>query len=564
MSISLVFIGILTLIVLVIVGIHLVSKAKGSNNGFIDSIPPTTSSAQQQSNLAFNTYLPKPVWGDFVFASSVEGQCLNYTISAGQFTPEYPSYNSLNSGGGRGYFFSTQTCLDVDQIFAQAGYHVCEYDNNGSAGSGCILTVPTKVLIDGNYVTKYPGTVVPRGTIEGLSSASGTGSYFVPCNAGNFTTTITPDGSNGSNACGGAIGLISPNFTPISNISNPISMCTNSNQPNRCLAFSNPKTNEISYDVELRECDLGDFEQIFRITRYSIDTNYNITQDDKGVFASIVFRENGFYLAPDLVTPDQKTYLYDILFKDSVLSLLPTQRKDTILLKLINPASDTTRNGVYWLLQNQLTDPSYDPATIPPQQYFGCNIYGGLNETQRIGKCDLNGVPPFYQPTPPTPPQGPNSYNGTSPISPQQIVYIPNIYQFPLSTTDLSGLWSYLENQFSINMIQDSNGTNLPVLQAFRKQIPVIISTQACSDPNGCIANYSPGSPSILSSDQLYSDTQFLSYLNIRSDITTGVSPLTPGCAQLVTGLGSIIYNPFNNSNSDIITSTPNSTQSST
>ena len=560
MSISLVFIGILTLIVLVIVGIHLVSKAKGSNNGFIDSVPPATSTAQQQSNLAFNTYLPKPVWGNFVFASSVEGQCLNYTISAAQFTPEYPSYNSLNSGGGRGYFFSTQTCLDVDQIFAQAGYHVCEYDNNGSAGSGCILTVPTKVLIDGNYVTKYPGTVVPRGTIEGLSSSSGTGSYFVPCNAGNFTTTITPEGSNGSNACGGAIGLISLNFTPISNISQPSSLCAFGSTPNKCLSFSDPKTNEISYDVELRECDLGDYEQIFRITRYSIDTNYNITQDDKGVFASIIYRENGFYLAPDLVpdliSSNQQSYFYNLLNKDTVLSL--SEKQDTIQLKLIDPASDTTRNGVYWLLQNQLTDPSFDPAIIPPQQYFGCNIYGGLNETQRIGKCDLNGVPFFYDPNFAV--GGPNII----PISPQQIVYIPNIYQFPLNTTDLSGLWSYLENQFSINMI-DSNGTNLPVLQAFRKTIPVTILTNSCpSIPSvNCIANYSPGKMPIASSQQT-TDTQFLSYLNIRSDITTGVSPLSSGCAQLATGLGSIIYNPFNNNNSDLITSTPNSTQSST
>jgi len=560
MSISLVFIGILTLIVLVIVGIHLVTKAKGSNNGFTDAVPPATSNAQQQSNLSYNSYLPKPVWGDFVLASSTEGQCLNYTISASQFTPEYPSYNSLNSGGGRGYLITPQVCLDVDQIFAQAGYHVCEYDNNGSAGSGCIITVPTKILINGNYVTKYPGTVVPRGTIEGLSSASGTGTYFVPCNAGNFSTTITPDGGNGSNACGGTIGLISPNFTPISNIADPDSLCVNVISANNCLAFSDPKTNEDYYDVELRECNLGDFEQIFRITRYSMDSNYTITQDDKGVFASIVYRENGFYLAPDLVpnlvSPNQQSYFYDILAKDLVLSNAEAQ--DTIQLKLIDPASDSNRNGVYWLLQNQLTDPSYDPAIVPPQQYFGCNI-GPVLETQRIGKCDINGVPPFYNPFSGAPDAS------TSPISPQQIVYIPNIYQFPLSVTDLSGLWSYLENQYSINMIQNG-GIDIPVLQAFRKQIPVAIDLKTCLGVgSGCINDYSSGTVPIISDkSKIFSDTQFLSYLNIRSDITTGVSPLTPGCAQLVTGLGSIIYNPFSNSNSDIITSTPNSTQTPT
>ena len=52
MSIAAIFIIIIILIVLVIVGLNLYNKQKGTNNGFVDSSPPVTTQAQQQSNLA--------------------------------------------------------------------------------------------------------------------------------------------------------------------------------------------------------------------------------------------------------------------------------------------------------------------------------------------------------------------------------------------------------------------------------------------------------------------------------------------------------------------------------
>jgi hypothetical protein len=577
MSISATFVLIIILIVLVIVGINLYNNTKGTNNGFVDATPPVTTQQQQQSNLKYNSYLPVPSWGAFVPSTSPAGQCLNYSISAAQFTPEFPSFNSLNSGAGRGYIASNQTCLDIDQIFAQAGSHTCQYNNAGSAASGCILTVPTLV----NGVLKYPGTIVPRGITEGLSNSSGTGSYFVPCNYGNFSTTTIPSADNGTSACGGSIGLISPNFTPILNLTQPNSLCINtSGTTNQCISFSDAITPGVTYDVELRECNLGDFEQIFRITRYEIDDTFTLTQNDQGRFASIIYRENGFYLAPDLFQdPVSGFFQFDSLNKDKKLS--QDQNQDTIQLKLINPKNDPTRNGIYWFFQNQLADPAYDPVTIPPQQYYGCNIYG-VDQTTPKGKCSLEGVPSFYQPKYDASPY--TSYTGAAPISPQQFVYIPDVYQFPTSTIDLSGLWSYLENQFSINMITLTDGISVaPVLQKFRQSSLVRVEFAPCTgitvnppfipdpsnpgsfipNPGTCIKSYSAGNFPIQNAYN-YQDSQFLSYLNIQKDMVTGISSISPGCLQEATNFVSNIYNPIVSSISGLLgTSAPLSQQTS-
>jgi hypothetical protein len=572
MSISATFVLIIILIVLVIVGINLYNNTKGTNNGFVDATPPVTTQQQQQSNLKYNSYLPVPSWGAFVPSTSPAGQCLNYSISAAQFTPEFPSFNSLNSGAGRGYIASNQTCLDIDQIFAQAGSHTCQYNNAGSAASGCILTVPTLV----NGVLKYPGTIVPRGITEGLSNSSGTGSYFVPCNYGNFSTTTIPSADNGTSACGGSIGLISPNFTPILNLTQPNSLCINtSGTTNQCISFSDAITPGVTYDVELRECNLGDFEQIFRITRYEIDDTFTLTQNDQGRFASIIYRENGFYLAPDLFQdPVSGFFQFDSLNKDKKLS--QDQNQDTIQLKLINPKNDPTRNGIYWFFQNQLADPAYDPVTIPPQQYYGCNITP-VPQTNPIGKCDLNGIPPFYDPLLFTggslfaylasladPITNEGVYLSEAPISPQQIVYIPDIFQFPTSTIDFSGLWSYLENQFSINMIT-SDSSVLPVLQKFRQSAAINVEFKECpSYPLAyCVKTYSAGNFPIQNAYN-YQDSQFLSYLNIQKDMVTGISSISPGCLQEATNFVSNIYNPIVSSISGLLgTSAPLSQQTS-
>ena len=87
------------------------------------------------------------------------------------------------------FFESPQGQLDADQIFAQAGSHICQFNNSGSAGSGCILSVPT--LVDG--ILRFPGEKVFKGVVEGVyNGATGTTPYYASCNYGNTTSTIDP------------------------------------------------------------------------------------------------------------------------------------------------------------------------------------------------------------------------------------------------------------------------------------------------------------------------------------------------------------------------------------
>jgi hypothetical protein len=549
MSITGVFIFLVFLIILVVAGIYFFNSA--TKSGFIDGFPvKKLSAAQQQSNIAYNAYLPTPVWSAFTPNTSPDGRCLAYSAVSSQFVPVGATYTNLNNSGGRGFIASNQNCIDADQIFAQAGSHVCLLNNSGSAGSGCFLTVPTLI----NGVVTPPGTKVERGTIEGVyEDVAGTTPYYANCNYPNSAATISPNSNPGS-FCGGNIGLISLDFTPIQNIDLPESLCSGgNNRINYCLSLDNSEDaakNKRFFDVSFESCDLGQIEQLFRIVRYSIDANFNITQNNTGNLASIVYRQNGYYLAPDLVYDfEQKQYIFDYLIKDGVISTLAGQ--DTVRLKLINPKDDTVRNGVYWLLQDQLADPSYELDTVPPQQYFGCNIFE-VSLGTAINNCSVFGLPSFYQPTS----FFTTSYPAKAPVSPQQIVYIPNIYQLPFNIQDITGYWTYLSNQYSINLVFSSADTNKTVplisgLQEFRKNIPVTITTRDCD--NGflgakCVANYTPNSFPIKADPNLpYPDTQFLEYTNMPEAIKLGVGPLTPGCqiTDIITFFAGNTYNPI-------------------
>lgn len=558
MSITGIFLFLILLIILIVAGIYFFNTSKKGN--FIDGVPAKKlSDSQQQSNIAFNAYLPQPVWSAFTPNKTPDGNCLAYSASSSQFTPVAASYQSLNLNAGRGFQVSNQTCLDADQIFAQAGSHICQYNNTGSAGSGCILSVPT--IVDG--VLKFPGERVYKGIVEGVyNGAEDTTPLYASCNYGNTTSTIDPNANIG-NLCGGDIGLIAPNFTPILGIQQPESLCVGGiNQQNFCIALDTdqPLTEKRFFNVTLSNCDLGNFEQIFRVVRYSIDSNYNLTISNNGNLAAIMYRQNGYYLAPDLRYDfGSKQYIFDELIKSPTKSA--KAKTDTVNLILINPKYDTTRNGIYWLLQDQLPDPAYDPATVAPQQYFGCNIYPTDLGTAIPG-CSAAGIPIFYRNNVLEPSSSPYPVN--SPISPQQIIYIPNIFQLPTTgVTDPQGYWTYLSNQYSINTFFDEAVDPLrldPILglQEFRRSIKSLVYYQSCSTalPSICVSNYTPGAFPIISDPRvIYPDTQFLQYTNMPNAMTTGVSPLTPGCqpATFATFFAGNTYNPIVPDNSTLI-----------
>lgn len=648
MSVTVIFVSLIALAIIIIVGLYFYKK---NIRGQDDYIRPSLTKKQQQSNLAYNAYLPNPAWGPFTPANQkyqyivgesgstgstgpynpivplISGQCLNYARVAGQFFPAVPTYNDLNTAQGAGYIISSQTCLDPDQIFAQAGSHTCLAETSGSAGTGCYTTVKTPRFyteivgytgltgctlytgmtgstlftgltgcipftgltgtsaFNGFYL---PGQKMRVGETEGVYNVdigSGITNFplYAPCNITDNTTSVQVDINNSSILCGGTLGIISPHFTPLANSQEPTSLCTISptGPTNLCLSLNvDPNDNNTPYTfgINLQDCSLGEYTQLFRTVRYSIDSNYVLTKDEQGSFASIMFRQNGFYLAPKFYIDNSSgtpVYRFDELLKNYERSI--PLGKDTIDLVLVDPQYDTSRNGVYWLLQDQTISAEYNPYNVPPQQYYGCNIQSITGEaiiSQQNVNCSKGGLPTYYGPTGSLGPSS-GTYTASAPIAPQQIVYIPNIYQFPTDLTDLSGYWSYLINQFSINQFV-YNSLNETGLQLYRTSIPVNVNYETVNSILR-VKNFGEGNAPtfpIVQNSNNYTDTQILSYTNIINSVQSGVSPISPGCCQGCLVASSTysgnIYNPFSIAQAPILFKSPqdissyvNKTQSS-
>jgi hypothetical protein len=568
MNLLIVFIVLIIIAIAIVAAILLLrNNSKGGNTG-----ANTKKTAEQiKANDPVNAFLPSLVWGEFKANRTNDGRCQNYTLSAGQYNPATPSYQDLNEGGGRGYIITNQKCLDIDQIFAQAGSHTCEKSSSGSAGTGCISSANIP-YVEGNVGKIYPpGTLVPVGTVEGVYGDGTTSSYpyYVPCNVPNNSTNA---GAAKYKYCDGTIGLIVPQFTPTT-VYNSDTLCNAVPGQNLCLAFDNanipPYGNRKYYNVNLENCSLGNFTEIFRVTRYSLDSDYNLVPDTIGKLASITYRINGYYLAPDMqntqdLTLNKTNYIFDKPIIDDDLSF--TERQNTIRMQLINPVDDIVRNGVYWLLQDQTANPTYNVNEIPVQQYFGCNIRGipfpqGANP---LGpSCPVGGLPSFYLPGTTNIPA---VYRvNTAPISPQQFVYVPDLKQVP-DTSEQSDLWTYLINQYSLT-ITSVNSVKLPVLQQFRAGSSLDIFTTDCSNikpgiTGKCVRQYDPSSstvfPMVYPGTFPYPDSQFLSYRTFVEGVTKGVSPTSPGCRELSSKFSGNIFNPFGSKINILISTTAN------
>lgn len=570
MKLLIVFIVLIIIVIAIVVAILLLrNNSKGGNNGANNK----KTAEQIKANDPVNAFLPSLVWGEFKSNRTNDGRCQNYALTAGQYNPATPSYQDLNEGGGRGYIITAQKCLDIDQIFAQAGSHICEKSNSGSAGTGCISSTNIP-YVEGNVGKIYPpGTLVPVGTVEGIYGDGEESSYpyYVPCNVPNNSTNA---GAAKYKYCDGTIGLIIPKFTPTT-VYNSDTLCNAAPGQNLCLAFDNavipPYGNRKHYNVNLENCSLGNFTEIFRVTRYILDPEYNLVPDPTGKLASITYRINGYYLAPvmqntQVINSNKTNYIFDKPIIDDDLSFI--EKQNTIKMQLINPADDIVRNGVYWLLQDQTTNPTYNTNEIPVQQYFGCNI-NAINYPiggNPLGKsCPITGLPPFYK--------GGTVINSgvyrvnTAPISPQQFVYVPDLKQVP-DTTNQSDLWTYLINQYSLN-ITNFNAKKLPVLQQFRAGSSLDIFTTDCNTIKPglpglglCVRLYNPTSdsvfPMVFPGEFSYPDSQFLSYRTFVEGVTKGVSPTSPGCRELSTKFSGNVFNPFGSKTNILISTSAN------
>jgi hypothetical protein len=115
--------------------------------------------------------------------------------------------------------------------------------------------------------------------------------------------------------------------------------------------------------------------------------------------------------------------------------------------------------------------------------------------------------------------------NVKSGTAPQQIVYVPDLRLLPQNTLDESGYWSYLVNNYSINIL---DGTNQPILTPYRTSSNFDAAFGCTVDPNDShnyftyLAGITPHQSSTVNLN-LYSDTQFISYINYVTQIQTGV-----------------------------------------
>jgi hypothetical protein len=445
---------IVVVFVLLLVGVYFLGKSGVFNSKSSPTQPKTE--AENQFSLGQNAYLPVSTWGTFTpneQTNPYSGSCLNYTAISSTLSLGFPSIDSLNSGS-TSYIKSTQECIDPDQILAQAGKHTCVNPNNGGGGTGCI----TSTAFNYNSTNYSVGDFVPVGATEGITPAN---PYYITC---------------GSKACPGELGLIVPNFTNIFDPKNTLSskpsvISPSSNYPNCIQNNGVTEPNTGAFYTGLLPCDLSDISQVFRMVRYSFDDTYTPSVDPTGIYAVIIHRATGFYLAPNMnylqsinpitgdFVPNSYTYYFDSLIVDTDISDSTNQYVDLIL---INPKYDTVRNGIYWLLQNQTPDATKPSDAVDPANSLNCNtsyVYPVDVGTTVPSNCLATGVPPWYNPCDPQNPSIGNVCNATNPntdlyfpYSPQQFVYVPNIYLVPKDTSDLVEYWTYLTNQYSIQI----------------------------------------------------------------------------------------------------------------
>jgi hypothetical protein len=523
---------------------------------------------KQQANLPSNINLPTPTWSKPTqYGNSGVNTCNIYTFVAGNYTPAIASYSKLNSGS-RDYLIENIdpdfVCLDSDQIFAQTISHKCENTYGTSAGAGCILTVDTAPYKAGDFV--------PTGFIEGEDNP-----LYVPC----VPTNINNNRSNTS-YCLGNIGLVIPNFTTQS--------LPDTNQ-NKCLAglWYEGMTTQGTYNTGLEDCNLSQSTQIFRTVRYSADASGNLKQDDKGPLASFIHRYTGYYLAPNLplipyTISGNTGFYYDFLNPIINYGLntddFGNKNYTSIDLVLINPAYDTNRNGVYWLLQNQTYDPAVNPQALNFSLYNNKGIYYNqsnfVNQFKSNSTTNSTNLPStnsyFFEQTFKYCSDNPSALgcNGNPPsasinndftvsscyfntntsggtqiienvpvgLSPQQIVYVPDINLLP--DPNSSSIWTYLINNYSINTVNNS-----PILTPYRQNTKIDLKYGCIQDSRNSnnfftILQSSSNNQQFIINES--SDSQFINYNMFARQIQTGVSLNN----QIINNNYKGVSNPFN------------------
>ena len=537
MNIVLIFLVVILVVIIVLILVHKSGK-------FETPISPTKTiddTAGPQNTKLMAQYQVQPTWG----APNALSNCNTYTFIGGQYTPAVPSYQKINNGSRDWYVNkAVGNCIDPDQLFAYSFYHEC-VGVGGAAGAGCIASVDTYYGGTGYKA----GDFLPINAIEGATGNILNSPIYGQC---------IPAGADPSNLyCPGSVGVIIPNFKPQPQYN------SSGASGNSCILGLYGQTGGYTsfggigyYDVANTPCDLSEPGQIFRTTRYSVSESGVLTQDNKGNLASITHRYTGFYLAPlfnvGFATNGQKgIYYYD--FKNPVIDYTPWTDASgstgiaSMPLVLVDPQYDLDRNGVYWLFKDQTLNSAFQNASITntttyqqagilPNQTNFSKLYPKAPTTPayytllaQAGSTGTGsgGPPPdlYAKGTQPNtwfgaaanPEQNASVPNLDANIAPQQIIYVPDFRLIPRNKNDPSRLWSYLINNFSINI----DNTGKPFLTPYRTTMKVDVWFGGAVDPSdsnnyfteflGAVMAANPDSPP--------TDTQFIDYMNYTTEI---------------------------------------------
>lgn len=535
MNILLIFLLIIIVVIVVLVIIHKSGKFDPPQ----DAVKSATDSAGSLNTKLMSQYQVQPTWG----APGALSNCNTYTFIGGQYTPAVSSYQKINNGSRDWYVNKNPVgCIDPDQLFAYSYYHQCS-GQGGSAGAGCIATVDTYYGGTGYKA----GDFLPIGAIEGATGSPFNSPVYGQC---------TPAGSDPTNPyCPGSIGVVIPNFQP-----QPF-YNSSGNTGNNCIlglygqTGGSIQSSDIGYyDITSSACDLSEPGQIFRTLRYSISADGTLTQDNTGNLASITHRYTGFYLAPLLnvdfiVNGNTGTFAYD--FKNAVANYTPWTDMggntgiESIPLVLLDPQYDLERNGVYWLFKDQILNSSFSNKMLDNTKSY---LQGGIMPNQtNFAKLypKTPSVPSYFTYLAQTSGNDapadllasgtqPNSFFGATTtqnnaiinqnanIAPQQIIYVPDLRLIPINTKDdPSRLWSYLVNNFSINL----NSSGKPFLTPYRTTMKIDIWFGAAVDPSDSNNYFTEllGAVMAATPNSRPTDTQFIDYMNYASEIVKPV-----------------------------------------
>jgi len=308
---------------------------------------PTKNTGEDMNNIAAQIKTINYPWSAATPVDGLNGQCNVYTfVSNDKYMPAIVSYSDINScnSGCQGLNCSCstptvdQTCVDVDQLFAQQVVHTCKQLNTDLRNSGMCL--------------QQNGQLVNPGTVETFYSVCQT-STTSPVSGGSGETQTTSSQNN--NYCTGELSILAFNIKQAGLgeeiFDNAVCMSTPNyvaNNVNGKITYNN-LTPMYAYECDLSATYNNIPSQLFRIVKASYD-GANFKENQYGNYFRIVHRPTGYYVYPSFETG----------FTNPIAGSL----------QIVKPADSLPNKGYTWFVAPPLTSPAGDLMSLTQLIYI--------------------------------------------------------------------------------------------------------------------------------------------------------------------------------------------------